>query len=59
MGWHLIYHLPNHLFYTRKLRPKEEKGLAQGHTMGEWQHQARKLGSSGISPLNKELDLLL
>lgn len=28
----IIY--PNHLFYTRKLRPKEAKGLAQGHTRG-------------------------
>lgn len=30
----IIY--PNHVFYTRKLRPKEGKGLAQGHTRGQW-----------------------
>lgn len=28
----IIY--PIHLFYTRKLRPKERRGLVQGHTRG-------------------------
>lgn len=35
-------------FYVRKLRPREVKWLAQGHTVGKWQSQDSDAGTALI-----------